>query len=83
MTPEGRLLAIGLTGIDQGLYRIDGPKFESIGKVPGQYSQLDVARQGGAVSFTHSTITEPTQVYMLANRDASRRTFPQSTTPDP
>jgi dipeptidyl aminopeptidase/acylaminoacyl peptidase len=70
VTPEGRLLAIGLTGIDQGLYRIDGPKFESIGKVPGQYSHLDVARQGGTVSFTHSTITEPTQVYVAPSVSA-------------
>jgi dipeptidyl aminopeptidase/acylaminoacyl peptidase len=66
ITPDGKVLATGLTGVDQHLYRIDGSKFESIGTLPGNYSHLEASRHGTAVLFTHSGITKPTQVYVAS-----------------
>ncbi len=64
VTADGTVLAAGLTGIDEGVYRVDGEKAEVMGKVPGSYAHLDAARKGGAVLFAHSAITAPTQVYV-------------------
>jgi dipeptidyl aminopeptidase/acylaminoacyl peptidase len=66
VTPDGKVLAAGLAGVEQHLYRIEGTKFESVGTVPGNYSHLEASRRGAAVLFTHSGITEPTQVYVAA-----------------
>ncbi len=64
VTPDGKVLAAGLTGVDQRLYRIDGSRFESIATLPGNYAHLDTSRHDSAILFTHSGITEPTQVYV-------------------
>jgi dipeptidyl aminopeptidase/acylaminoacyl peptidase len=64
VTPDGKVLAAGLAGLEQHLYRIEGPKFESVGTLPGSYSHLEASRRGAAVLFTHSGITEPAQVYV-------------------
>jgi len=63
----GNLLATGLAGVEQHLYRIDGPKFESTATLPGAYAHLEAARHGTAVLFTHSSVTEPTQVYLATS----------------
>jgi dipeptidyl aminopeptidase/acylaminoacyl peptidase len=67
VTADGTVLATGLTGIDQRLYRVDGSKFDNIATMPGTYSQLDASRHSDALLFTHSGITEPTQVYVAAH----------------
>ena len=67
VTPEGGILATGLTGIDTSVYRIDGAKFERVATAPGSYGRLEAARHGGAVLFTHSTVNEPTQVYVASS----------------
>jgi dipeptidyl aminopeptidase/acylaminoacyl peptidase len=64
VTPGNEVIAEGLTGMDQHLYRVDGTKFEGIATVPGNYGRVDASRHGTAVLFTHSTITDPTQVYV-------------------
>jgi dipeptidyl aminopeptidase/acylaminoacyl peptidase len=61
---DGTLLATGLTGIDQGIYQVDGAKFTAVGAISGNYSHLHTALRGTAVAFTHSTINEPTQVFV-------------------
>jgi len=61
---DGTVLAAGLTGMDQRVYRVEGDKAEVIVAEAGNEANLDVARQSGEVSFTHSTITDPTQVYV-------------------
>ena len=61
---DGTVLAAGLTGMDQRVYRVEGDKAEVIVAEAGNEVNLDVARQSGEVSFTHSTITDPTQVYV-------------------
>jgi dipeptidyl aminopeptidase/acylaminoacyl peptidase len=67
VTSDGKVIAAGLTGIDQHLYRIEGAKFESIATVAGTYAQLNASHHSAAVLFTHSSVTEPTQVYVAAS----------------
>ncbi len=66
VTADNQLIACGLTGMDQHLYRIDGPKFEMIATAPGNFSAVHAARHGSALIFTHSTITNPTQLYFAS-----------------
>jgi dipeptidyl aminopeptidase/acylaminoacyl peptidase len=64
VTPTGSVLATGLKGMDQYVYRVDGEKAVGLTTMPGSYAHLDAARSGGEILFTHSTITAPTQVYL-------------------
>ncbi len=68
MTSDGTILAAGLTGIDQRVYRIDGEKAELVADTAGNTAHLDAARHSSELLFTHSTITDPTQVYVADGR---------------
>jgi len=67
VTADGALLATGLTGIDQRIYEVNGPKFTAVATAPGNYSHLHTALRGTAVAFTHSTINESTQVFVAGS----------------
>lgn len=72
---DGTVLAAGLEGVDQKVYRIDGEHAEVIATAAGNDAHLDVPRHGSSVLFTHSTITAPTQVYVaedVATMNAAR-----------
>ena len=64
VTPDGTILAAGLTGIDQHVYRISGEKAEAIFTAPGNNNFLDAARHSTELLFTYSTINDPTQVFV-------------------
>jgi dipeptidyl aminopeptidase/acylaminoacyl peptidase len=64
LTQDGTMLAAGLKGVNQQIYRVDGPKFHSIASVPGNYAHLDAARHSAALLFIHSAIIEPSEVYI-------------------
>jgi dipeptidyl aminopeptidase/acylaminoacyl peptidase len=66
VTADGTLLATGLKGTDQHVYRVDRAHAKAVATVPGNYAHLDVSRRTGEVMFTHSGITEPTQVFVAA-----------------
>jgi dipeptidyl aminopeptidase/acylaminoacyl peptidase len=70
ITADGKVLATGLKGMDQRVYRVDGSKAEAVATVPGNYAHLDVARNGREVLVTHSAITAPMQVYVAASVSA-------------
>ncbi len=70
ITADGVLLATGLKGMDQHVYRVEGDKAVGVATVAGNYAHLDAARSGGEVLFTHSEITVPTQVYVAADVSA-------------
>jgi len=63
VTSDERVLACGLTGTEQHLYRVEKAKFEVVGSDPGTYAKVTAARDGQGFVFTHSTINSPTQVY--------------------
>jgi len=67
VTADGTILAAGLTGVDQHVYRIDGEKATVVANAPGNNNFLDAARHSGELLFTHSTITDPTQIYVADN----------------
>ena len=69
VTADGTLLATGLKGMDQHVYRVEGEKAVGVATLPGNYAHLDAASHGGLI-FTHSTITQPTQVYVAADVSA-------------
>ena len=64
VTSDGTILAAGLTGIDQRVYRIDGEKAELAADTAGNTAALDASRHSNELLFTHSTINDPTQVYV-------------------
>ncbi len=61
---DGTVLALGLKGVNQWMYQLNGAKCESIASKPGTYGRLRLAGNGGAVVFTYSEIGVPTQVYV-------------------
>ncbi len=67
LLPDGRELALGLKGTETQLYLISGSKAEKLPGVSGTYSGLDSARASTAILVRHSTVNEPTQVYLAAD----------------
>jgi dipeptidyl aminopeptidase/acylaminoacyl peptidase len=67
LLPDGRVLALGLTGIETQLYLVDGDSATKLSRLPGTYAHLDAARASNAILLTHSTIDDPAQVYLAAD----------------
>ena len=67
LLPDGRELALGLTGIEQQLYLVEGPKATKLPGLPGSYSGLSPALHSKAIVLQQSTIDKPTQVYLAAD----------------
>jgi dipeptidyl aminopeptidase/acylaminoacyl peptidase len=61
---DGRVIAEGLTGAQQQLYRVDGNKAEELKGIAGTYSGVDAAKQGHNFIVLHSTINDPTQAFV-------------------
>ncbi len=76
VTGDDKLIATGLTGLDQHLYRIADAKAEVIASVPGNYAGIDAARKSPALLFTHSSITEPTQAYISESASEAEHAQP-------
>jgi len=63
VTSGGEVIAAGLTGIQQHLYKITGATYEAVATIPGNYAKVNAAQHGAGIVFTHSTIKDPTQLY--------------------
>jgi len=61
---DGSVIAAGLTGTQQQLYRIDGSKAEELAGVAGTYSGVDAAKHTRKFIVLHSTINDPTQAFV-------------------
>ncbi len=73
LLPNGNLLATGLKGTAQQVYRLDGAHAVALEGTPGTYGGLDAERaaaagsgqaKAGRVLFVHSAIDEPTEIYV-------------------
>ncbi len=64
---DGKVFAVGLRGLNQSLYRVSGESADLIADTPGSYGHLSPAEHGSALLFTHSAISEPTQVFLAAD----------------
>jgi dipeptidyl aminopeptidase/acylaminoacyl peptidase len=67
LLPDGRLLALGLTGIETQLYLVEGDRATKLPGRPGTYAGIESARSSNAILIRHSTITDPAQVYLAAD----------------
>lgn len=62
---DGSILAAGLTGTQQQLYKIDGSKAVLLKGVAGTYSGIDAALHSHGMIALHSTIADPAQVFLV------------------
>lgn len=67
LLPDGRLLALGLTGVETQLYLVDGDKTTKLPGLPGTYAGLDSSLGSNSILIRHSTINDPPQVYLAAD----------------
>lgn len=67
LLPDGRELALGLTGIETQVYLVDGNKTTRLPGRAGSYAAMDASRASSAILIRHSTVNEPTQVYLAAD----------------
>ena len=75
---DGKLFVVGLRGTNQALYEIKGDVATPIATTPGAYGRLSLAEHGPAMLFTHSAVSEPTQVFFAA--DAAHLRSPEAIT---
>ena len=60
---NGRMIAQGLAGTEVQLYSIDGKSSHRLVGVPGTYGDIDAAKHGNRILFSHSAISQPTELY--------------------
>ena len=67
LLPDGRELALGLKGTETQVYLVEGDKATRMPGLAGTYGDLETARGSNALLLRHSTVNEPTQVYLVAD----------------
>jgi dipeptidyl aminopeptidase/acylaminoacyl peptidase len=67
VTSDGRVIATGLKGAEQQLYAIDAGHAVLLPGLPGTYSGVDSGLHARGLLVKHSTLTDPTQVYLAAD----------------
>ncbi len=71
VSAKGEVLALGLSGMNQLLYSVDGSAAHALASFPGNTAHIDVATKTDALLFTHSEITSPTQVFISHEQGVS------------
>ena len=69
---DGKIVAEGELGTETQIYNVDGKSAKRLSGTPGTYENIVTANRGGAILFTHSRISEPTELYLAV--DASHLT---------
>jgi dipeptidyl aminopeptidase/acylaminoacyl peptidase len=64
---DGREIALGMKGAETQLYLIEGAKATKLPGLSGTYGGITAALHANAVLMRHSTIADPTQVYLAAD----------------
>jgi dipeptidyl aminopeptidase/acylaminoacyl peptidase len=64
---DGREIALGLKGTETQLYLIEGDTATKLPGRAGTYAGLKAAENGATILVRHSSINEPTQVYVAAD----------------
>ena len=67
LLPDGRELALGMKGVEQQIYLVEGEKATKLPGVAGSYEGLDAARGSSAILLRKSAINQPMQVYLAAD----------------
>ena len=68
VTGDGRVIATGLKGTEQQLYAVGAEHTVLLPGLPGTYSGVDSGLHARGLLVKHSTLTDPTQVYLAADR---------------
>jgi dipeptidyl aminopeptidase/acylaminoacyl peptidase len=64
LLPDGRQIALGLKGTETQLYLVEGDKATALPGQAGTYSGVESSLSSNAILVRHSTINEPSQVYL-------------------
>jgi dipeptidyl aminopeptidase/acylaminoacyl peptidase len=64
---DGRELALGLKGTETQVYLIEGEKATKLPGIAGSYAGLEPAHAADALLLRHSTVSDPPQVYLVAD----------------
>jgi dipeptidyl aminopeptidase/acylaminoacyl peptidase len=64
---SGELIALGLKGIEQQLYLIQGQKATKLPGQTGAYAAISVPKTGSSLLVRFSSINHPAQVYLAAD----------------
>ena len=64
---DGELIAIGLKGTEEQLYKIEGPKATKLLGQAGSYAAISAPKAGGGLLVRLSSINHPAQVYLAAD----------------
>ncbi len=64
---DGRLIALGQSGVETQVYLVEGSKVTKLPGVAGTYAGLDSTRGSHAILMRHSTINDPPQVVLAAD----------------
>jgi dipeptidyl aminopeptidase/acylaminoacyl peptidase len=67
LLPDGRELALGLKGTEAQVYLIEGEKATRLPGLPGSYAGLESPHASNALLVRHSTLNDPTQVYLATD----------------
>ena len=64
LLPDGRELALGLKGTETQVYLIEGDNATKLPGLAGTYGDLETALRSNALLLRHSTVNDPTQVFL-------------------
>jgi dipeptidyl aminopeptidase/acylaminoacyl peptidase len=67
LLPDGREVALGMKGTETQLYLVDGDKATKLPGRAGSYAGITTALHSNAIVVRHSTITDPTQAYLVTD----------------
>ena len=65
--PNGQLIGLGLKGIEQQVYRIQGEQATKLPGMTGSYAGFSAPKSGGSLLIRFSSIDHPTQVYLASD----------------
>ena len=65
--PDGQMIALGLKGTEEQLYKIAGTAATRLPGFPGTYSALSGPRNGNSLLVRYSAINYPPQIFMAAD----------------
>ncbi len=64
LLPDGREIALGLKGTETQLYLVEGDNATKLPGLAGTYAGLESAPNSNTILIRHSTVNDPTQVYL-------------------
>jgi dipeptidyl aminopeptidase/acylaminoacyl peptidase len=64
---DGQLIGLGLKGMEQQLYLIQGNKATKLPGLPGSYAGFSTPKSGSGLLVRFSSINHPAQVYLAAD----------------